>query len=99
MPGGLEDRHPPAGGTHRPVGTLRASGRGLLLLAALAPGCRPAGPGVAPEGPSGPPWFADVTEEAGLHFVHDPGPLGSYFLPQVMGSGAALFDFDGDGLL
>jgi hypothetical protein len=57
------------------------------------------GPPHGPEGPTGPPWFVDVTAEVGLDFVHDPGPLGSYFLPQIMGSGAALFDFDQDGLL
>jgi hypothetical protein len=38
----------------------------------------------------------DITEESGLHFVHDAGPTGSYFLPQIIGSGAALFDFDND---
>jgi hypothetical protein len=46
-----------------------------------------------------PPWFADMTDEMGLDFIHDAGPLGSYFLPQIMGSGAALFDFNNDGLL
>ncbi len=45
------------------------------------------------------PWFEDVTDAVGLDFVHDPGPIGAYFMPQVMGSGAALFDFDNDGLL
>ncbi len=46
------------------------------------------------------PWFADVTEEVGLDFVHDAGPVdGNYFMPQAIGSGAALFDLDGDGLL
>jgi hypothetical protein len=49
--------------------------------------------------PPGAPWFEDVTEEVGLDFVHDPGPLGSYFFPQIMGSGAAFFDFNSDGLL
>ena len=52
-----------------------------------------------PEVPPAPPWFAEIAEQSGLHFVHDPGPLGSYFMPQSMGSGAALFDYDGDGLL
>jgi hypothetical protein len=52
------------------------------------------------EGPAGPPWFVDVTEESGLRFVHDAGPVdGRYFMPQIMGSGAALFDFNNDGLL
>ncbi|HEY2909357.1 MAG TPA: CRTAC1 family protein [Gemmataceae bacterium] len=44
-------------------------------------------------------WFEDATEAWGINFTHDPGPLGTYFTPQSMGSGAAAFDFDGDGLL
>jgi hypothetical protein len=47
----------------------------------------------------GPPWFEDVTAQVGLDFVHDAGPVGHYFMPQIMGSGAALFDFDRDGRL
>src|SRR5262249_24484800 len=48
-------------------------------------------------GPAMPPWFVDITESAGLDFVHDAGPLdGKYFMPQIVGSGAAIFDFDGD---
>jgi hypothetical protein len=46
-----------------------------------------------------PSWFEDVTDSWGFDFVHDPGPVGTYFTPQSMGSGAAVFDFDGDGLL
>ena len=50
--------------------------------------------------PAGPEWFEDVTKAVGLDFVHDPGPLdGSYFMPQIVGSGAALFDLDDDGRL
>src|SRR5262245_59810876 len=69
----------------------------LLLGAALA-GCRPATPVLPPE-PTGPPWFRDVSAEVGLDFVHDAGPVNTYFMPQIMGSGAALFDADGDGRL
>jgi enediyne biosynthesis protein E4 len=49
----------------------------------------------------GPVWFVDVTDEVGLNFVHEVGtfPLDSYFMPHVMGSGAALFDFNNDGRL
>jgi hypothetical protein len=46
-----------------------------------------------------PPWFRDVTDEVGLSFTHDAGPTGRYPMPQIMGSGAALFDFDNDGRL
>ncbi|HEV3262889.1 MAG TPA: CRTAC1 family protein [Gemmataceae bacterium] len=42
----------------------------------------------------------DVTDKAGLDFTHDAGPVGDkYFMPQIIGSGAALFDFDQDGRL
>jgi hypothetical protein len=51
------------------------------------------------EGSQDPAWFADVTTELGLAFVHDAGPVGGYFLPQHLGSGVALFDFDNDGRL
>ncbi|MFL5342925.1 MAG: CRTAC1 family protein [Gemmataceae bacterium] len=54
---------------------------------------------VEPPAPAGPAWFEDVTEKVGLNFTHDPGPGGAYSLPEIMGSGAALFDFDGDGRL
>jgi hypothetical protein len=49
--------------------------------------------------PTAEEWFADVTESWGIDFVHDPGPTGTYFMPQSMGSGLAVFDCDGDGLL
>ena len=46
------------------------------------------------------PWFADATAELGVDFVHDAGPVdGKFFMPQAIGSGVALFDCDGDGLL
>jgi len=41
--------------------------------------------------------FVDVTEEAGITFVHENGAYGKKYLPETMGSGCALFDFDGDG--
>src|SRR4051812_23368606 len=72
----------------------------LLLCLALGPaGCSP-GPATGPaaEEPAGPAWFEDVTDAVGLDFVHDPGPTGTYFMPQSMGSGCA-FLHDGDGTL
>jgi hypothetical protein len=42
-------------------------------------------------------WVEDVSEKAGVKFVHDVGPIGTYFMPESVGSGAAVFDFDGDG--
>jgi hypothetical protein len=78
-------------------------GLGMLLPLGVVveTACWQATPTTAVAEPTGPPWFVDVTAEVGLDFVHDPGPLpaGRYFMPQIMGSGAALFDFDNDGRL
>src|SRR5438552_614376 len=41
--------------------------------------------------------FTDITEEAGITFVHNSGALGDKLLPETMGSGVAFLDFDGDG--
>lgn len=46
-----------------------------------------------------PTWFVDGTEDAGMHFVHDAGQVGNYFMPETVGSGLALFDYDNDGFL
>ncbi|MGI8602051.1 MAG: CRTAC1 family protein [Verrucomicrobiales bacterium] len=46
---------------------------------------------------AGPVLFEDATDAFGLHFVHDPGPEGKFFMPEMVGSGAALFDYDDDG--
>ncbi len=55
--------------------------------------------GSPPPTPPGPAWFADVLAKSKVDFIHDAGPFGTYFMPQALGSGVALFDFDGDGLL
>jgi hypothetical protein len=41
--------------------------------------------------------FTDVTEQAGIDFVHHDGARGEKLLPETMGSGVALIDYDGDG--
>src|SRR5581483_9223527 len=69
----------------------------VLPLFAMAGACR--GPTSVPSterhGESA--WFGDITADVGLAFVHDVGPLGQYFMSEIVGSGAALFDFDRDG--
>ena len=47
--------------------------------------------------PSSSSIFKEVAEEVGLRFQHYNGMTGKFFLPEIMGSGAALFDFDNDG--
>jgi hypothetical protein len=41
--------------------------------------------------------FVDRTTEVGLDFVHVNGAAGELLLPEVIGAGGALFDFDNDG--
>jgi enediyne biosynthesis protein E4 len=41
--------------------------------------------------------FREIAAEAGLRFQHINGASGRYHLPEIMGAGGALFDFDGDG--
>ncbi len=41
--------------------------------------------------------FDEVAEAVGLKFRHYNGMTGKLLLPEIMGSGAALFDFDNDG--
>ena len=42
-------------------------------------------------------WFVEASHERGLDFVHDAGRTPEKHLPETMGSGAAMADFDGDG--
>ena len=41
--------------------------------------------------------FTDITEEAGIDFVHVNGSQGEKLMPEAMGSGAAFLDYDNDG--
>src|SRR6058998_336029 len=43
------------------------------------------------------PAFVDVTESAGIRFVHTGGSRAKDYILEVNGSGVALFDYDGDG--
>jgi hypothetical protein len=73
------------------VGLLAASAAALVVGCGESPS--------PPSGPGPPPWFEDVTAARGLDFLHDAGPAGTYFMPQIIGSGCALFDYDNDGRL
>jgi hypothetical protein len=41
--------------------------------------------------------FADVTSAAGIDFVHESGARGQKLLPETMGGGCAVLDYNGDG--
>ena len=73
-----------------------------LVTTAWLCGCERSAPGNTGHTHSAsnrPTWFQDITARSGLSFVHDSGATGSYFMPESIGSGAALFDFDNDGRL
>ena len=46
--------------------------------------------------PSPVPLFRDVAEEVGLKFHHFTGATGEFYMPEIMGAGVALFDYDND---
>jgi hypothetical protein len=48
-------------------------------------------------GATEPPLFVESAAATGLAFTHINGAAGQYHMPEVMGSGAALFDYDNDG--
>jgi enediyne biosynthesis protein E4 len=43
--------------------------------------------------------FVDATGRFGIHFKHEASPTSRKYLPETMGSGVALLDFDNDGRL
>ena len=52
----------------------------------------------APQGsPANPITFRDITQKAGIHFVHNNAAFGKKYLPETMGPGVAFIDYDNDG--
>lgn len=39
----------------------------------------------------------EINRQIGIDFVHEPGVQGDYHMPESLGSGGALFDYDNDG--
>ncbi len=67
--------------------------REIVCGALLAAWC-----GVA-DGATSPQLLVDVTAERGVEFTHRFFPTGEKYMPENMGSGVAVFDYDGDGRL
>ena len=51
----------------------------------------------AVERPNGAVHFVDATQSAGIHFIHHSGAFGKKYLPETMGSGVCVLDYDNDG--
>src|SRR5438552_15241702 len=45
------------------------------------------------------PIFREAAEETGLRFRHFTGARGKVFMPEIMGPGVGVFDYDGGGEL
>src|SRR5437762_2782804 len=56
-----------------------------------------AGGAAAPSPSASGPLFVESAAATGLAFTHVNGASGKYYLPEMMGAGVALFDFDNDG--
>ena len=69
----------------------------VAVLAGCGKAPEPSQPGPAAQ--SREAWFEEITGQSGVNFVHDTGPTNHFLVPEQMGSGAALFDFDSDGRL
>jgi hypothetical protein len=73
----------------------------MLVAASLVFACKPEGPPAT--GPSiggdTSPVFEEVAESRGIKFVHETGSTGTFFFPEIIGSGAAFLDYDRDGRL
>jgi enediyne biosynthesis protein E4 len=68
-----------------------------MILTFLIAAFRPApGAGSLPQG-VGEQIFTEMAAESGLRFHHFTGATGRLYLPEIMGSGVALLDYDGDG--
>jgi hypothetical protein len=70
----------------------------LALASAATCGCRREPASVKPAPP--PPFaitFTDVTGPSGIRFTHNSGAFGRKWLPETMGSGVIVLDYDGDG--
>jgi enediyne biosynthesis protein E4 len=76
--------------------TGRTGRRAVVLLAAVAT-APPLGSGALPAASAPSLRFAEVSEAWGIDFRHRHGGTGEFFMVETMGSGVAVFDYDGDG--
>ena len=70
----------------------------LCLLAGVTSACnRTEGSDQNPEMRQEEQWLVDVTDEVGLDFTYEAGATGKYYMPEIVGSGVGLLDYDNDG--
>src|SRR5690348_4672550 len=74
----------------------RTATLGLLLLSPVLVQ-HPTTP--SPNHTEGAAKFVDITAQSGVHFLGRASHTSKKYLPETMGSGVALFDYDNDGRL
>jgi enediyne biosynthesis protein E4 len=72
-----------------------AAGAGLTIILFFAAFAGTGAPSSA-LAPSPGVTFLDVTQQAGIRFVHNNGAFGKKFLPETLGPGVAFIDYDND---
>ena len=77
---------------HTPTPTQSPTGKSYSSLDIPRP------TSTAPQFPS-PVTFADFSSASGIGFVHSASVTNTKFLPETMGAGVAMLDFDNDGRL
>lgn len=78
------------------VARMRCAARVGFVAVAMLASCTRA-PVAEKKAPAAHQWFRDATQELGIDFVHVAGT--NYWMPDQIGSGVCLADFDGDGRL
>jgi hypothetical protein len=79
------------------AGWLCLAATGRVTAQTSLPESKPAN--AAPSQALVPGHFVDITEQAGVHFLHQAPHTSRKYLIETMGSGVALFDCDNDGRL
>lgn len=79
----------------------RSENWALLGAVVLLSGCTARQPALAPPTPAvqGPIQLIDLSEHAGVDFVHHDGSGGMRYIVEPMCAGMATFDYDSDGLI
>ena len=80
--------HPPAERSQAPISSTQHAAAAMQDVKNVEPSI------ARPEGPIR---FTDVTAQAGIHFRHNSGAFGKKYLPETMGSGVCVLDYDNDG--
>jgi hypothetical protein len=69
----------------------------LTVACVLTWGCADSGQPRETSTAREPEWFTEAAEATGLRFAHFNGMSGDLTMPEILGPGVALFDYDNDG--